>query len=53
MTVKDAAFQHRPDIDRLTHILDQAPKRQPSEFSTLDKFGLTVIFLAVLVLLYL
>ena len=59
MNMKDAAFQHRPEVadaqfaDRLTHILDQAPKRQPSEFSTLDKIGLAVIVLAVLVLLYL
>ena len=59
MNTKDAAFQHRPEVadaqfaDRLTHILDQRPTRRPSEFSTLDRIGLAVIVLAVLVLLYL
>jgi hypothetical protein len=59
MNMKDASFQHRPEVadaqfaDRLTHILGQRPARQPSETSTLDKFGLAVIVLAVLVLIYL
>ena len=59
--MKDAAWQHRPDVadaqfaDRLTHVLSTAPnvsRRAPKLF-TLDRLGLAIIVLALLVLLYL
>ena len=64
MTIQENAWQGNNEeadaqyCDRLTNILGEGsnvsilPEPEP-EFTTLDKFGLAVIVLAVLVLLYL